>query len=47
MSRPGRHRPESAVLWQATDSPQGTSVSDLTPAREFPSGEAHSAKGAD
>ena len=31
MSAPGRHRPESDVLRQATDSPQGLSVSGLSP----------------
>jgi hypothetical protein len=34
MSAPGRHRPEAAVLRQATDSPQGLSVSGLSPKRE-------------
>jgi len=28
---PGRHRPEAAGLRQATDSPQGLSVSSLSP----------------
>ena len=28
---PGRHRPETAVLRQATDSPQGLSASGLSP----------------
>jgi hypothetical protein len=31
MSPPGRHRPEADGLRQATDSPQGLSVSGLSP----------------
>ena len=31
MSPHGRHRPEADVLRQATDSPQGLSVSGLSP----------------
>ena len=35
MSVPGRHRPKAAVLRQATVSPQGLSVSGLSPEREL------------
>jgi len=35
MSPPGRHRPEADGLRQATDSPQGLSVSGLSPKGEF------------
>ena len=35
MSAPGRQRPEAAVLRQATDSPQGLSVSGLSSKREM------------
>jgi hypothetical protein len=38
MSPLGRHRPEADVLRQATDSPQGLSVSGLSPNGEFPHG---------
>jgi hypothetical protein len=34
MSPPGRHRPEADGLRQATDSPQGLSVSGLGPTGE-------------
>lgn len=47
MSPQGRHRPEAAGLRQVTDSPQGLSVSGLSPKGEFPLGApARSAKGA-
>ncbi len=36
MSPPGRHQPEADVLRQATDSPQGLSVSGLSPNRDYP-----------
>ena len=35
MSAPGRHRPEADGLRQATDSPQGLSVSGLSPKGEY------------
>jgi Ca2+-transporting ATPase len=35
MSPPGRHRPQADGLRQATDSPQGLSVSGLSPKGEF------------
>ncbi len=35
MSPPGRHRPEADGLRQATDSPQGLSVSGLSPKGEY------------
>ncbi len=34
MTVPGRHRSETAGLRQATDSPQGLSVSGLSPKHE-------------
>jgi hypothetical protein len=48
MSAPGRHPPEAAVLRQTTNSPQGLSVSGLSPKRELLplGGTARSAKGA-
>ncbi len=36
MSAPGRHRPEADVLRQATDSPQGMSVSSLSSQAPIP-----------